>query len=267
MAKSFAPRTSKKDRSIINLPTSSLKPSIQELFRSSDQKLLQGAKLSDVKLSKITIRNQVRTKFNDSSLKELADNIKSNGLIQPLVIHRENDKFILLCGERRYRAMQLLGTEEAACFILEGKTKEELMAIQFSENSSREELHFIDKADGIYNYHVATKASERKIEQDLGICKTEVHRAIQIAKLPREIKEAAKIFNIEKYVLLEFGELASDNPQKERIFDGIVRGEITKRTHFKKALTEIPGVIITAALNSNSSSSSKGLSKQSRKNS
>ena len=78
------------------------------------------------------------------------------------------------------------------------------MAIQFSENSSRENLHFIDKADGILNYQMATNVSERKITAALGISKSEVHRSLLLAKLPKKLKHAAKEFNIEKYVLLEF---------------------------------------------------------------
>ena len=88
------------------------------------------------------------------------------------------------------------------------------MAIQFSENSSREALHYIDKADGILNYQKATAASERKITAALGISKSEIHRSLLIARLPEKIKEAAKRFNVEKYVLLEFDALVSGKSQK-----------------------------------------------------
>ncbi|MBF0361794.1 MAG: ParB/RepB/Spo0J family partition protein [Oligoflexia bacterium] len=234
MSKTFAVRTSKKERTILsNIHSSS---SLQNLIRYNDQKLLKGAELSEVKLSEITVREQVRTKFNEDSLKELAENIKINGLIQPLVIHREGPKFVLLCGERRFRAMRLINKERAPCFILEGKSKEELLAIQFSENSSREELHYIDKADGIYNYQIATGSSERKIETDLGISKSEVHRSILIAKLPSKLKEAAKMHDIEKYVLIEFDELPSTHPQRVSLEKSIINGEITKRAHLKKFL-------------------------------
>ncbi|MBF0297964.1 MAG: ParB/RepB/Spo0J family partition protein [Oligoflexia bacterium] len=235
MSKTFLPRKTKKERATLsNIQSSS---SLQNLIRYNDQKLLKGAELSEVKLSEITVREQVRTKFNEGSLKELAENIKVNGLIQPLVIHREGSKFVLLCGERRFRAMKLINKERAPCFILEGKSKEELLAIQFSENSSREELHYIDKADGIYNYQVATGSSERKIETDLGISKSEVHRSILLAKLPTKLKEAAKIHDIEKYVLIEFDELEENYPQRQSLEKSILEGGITKRAHLKKFLS------------------------------
>lgn len=227
----FAPRMSRKDRVKTDGANGD---NYRDIFRSSDDKLLRGALLQTIKLAKITVRDQVRTKFNDDSLKELAQNIKENGLIQPIVVHREDDKFVLICGERRFRAMHLIPFEEAPCFILENKTPEELMAIQFSENSAREELHYVDKADGILNYQVATGASERKIQAALGISKSEVHRSLLIAKLPKVLKEAAKKFNIEKYVLLEF-DVIPDKDIKATLKEMIAEGKIVKRNELKKA--------------------------------
>ncbi len=233
MAKSFAARVSKKDRTTIDLSDRLGR----DVFKISDEKLLQGAKLDKIKLKDIQVKDQVRTKFNDDSIKELAKNIEVNGLIQPLVLHldKKTGKYTLICGERRFRALSFNKAEEAPCFVLENKSEQELMAIQFSENSSREELHYIDKADGILNYQIATDASERKIQAALGISKSEVHRSLLIAKLPDNIKEAAKKHDIEKYVLLEWdaiqkGSLRNDVEKK------IVNGDITKRSELQKVI-------------------------------
>lgn len=232
MSKEFARRVSKKDRSVIDL-TDRINP---ELLRLNERKILEGARLQNVKLNDITVRKQVRTYFNDETIKELAQNIQENGLIQPLVLHREGNQFVLICGERRFRAMSTLtDMKEAPCFILEGKSSDELMAIQFSENSARENLHYIDHADSIHNYQMATQASERKITAALGVSKTEVHRALLIAKLPQNMKEAAKKFNIEKYVLLEWIEL-KDKKQQVALLPFILNGQICKRSEMKNAL-------------------------------
>ncbi len=228
MAKSFAPRVSKKERTVVAFDPN--------LYKVSDEKLLQGAKLDEIKLKDIVVKEQVRTKFNDDSLRELAANIKANGLIQPLVLHKSGGTYTLICGERRFRAMSMIPLEKAPCFVLEKKTDEELMAIQFSENSARESLHYIDKADGVYNYQKATGASERKIVDALGISKTEVHRALLLSKLPKEVKEAAKKYDIEKYVLLEF-DAVEDKDLRQKICDQIAKGEVLRRTDLKKALS------------------------------
>ena len=132
MAKKFAPRVSKRQRKTIDL-ASSLDSKLKE--RLSGDRLLEGAKLDEVFLKEIVVKEQVRTKFNDSSLTELAENIRMNGLIQPLVLHRDKiGRLVLICGERRYRAMSLIKKEKCPCFILDKKNEQELMAIQFSEN-------------------------------------------------------------------------------------------------------------------------------------
>ncbi len=231
MAKNFAPRVTKKQRKTLDL-SNKLE---RDLFKLADDRLLKGARLAEVKLKDVVVRDQVRTKFNDSSIRELAKNIQANGLIQPLVLHLKGHKYTLICGERRFRAMSSINMEDCPCFVLEGKTDEELMAIQFSENSSREALHFIDKADGILNYQIATKASERKITAALGISKSEVHRSLLIAKLPKKIREAAKAYDIEKYVLLEWDALKKGKLRKE-VEGQIVTGQMTKRAQLKKVL-------------------------------
>lgn len=234
MAKEFSARVSKRERKVTDI-TSGID---ERILKANDQKLLRGAQLANIQLKDIEVRDQVRTKFNDESLRELAENIKVNGLIQPLVLHREGNKFVLVCGERRFRAMCLIDFREAPCFILENKTKEELMAIQFSENQAREDLHYIDQADSIYGYQKLTGTSERKITAALGISKSEVHRCLMIAKLPKDLKESAKTHNIEKYVLLEWDELPK-NEFKEEIKAKILCGEITKRLQLKRIISTL----------------------------
>jgi ParB family transcriptional regulator, chromosome partitioning protein len=234
MAKEFSARVTKRERKVTDI-TSGID---EKILRTNDQKLLRGARLAEIALDQISLREQVRTKFNDESLRELGENIKVNGLIQPLVIHCEGNKFFLVCGERRFRAMTLINMKEAPCFILENKTKEELMAIQFSENQAREDLHYIDQADSIYGYQKLTASSERKITAALGISKSEVHRCLMIAKLPKPIKEAAKQYNIEKYVLLEWDELPK-NEFKDEIRQRILAGDITKRIQLKRVISQL----------------------------
>lgn len=232
MSKTFAARVSKKERKTIDLS----EKMGRDIFKISDERLLQGAKLDEINLASIVVKEQVRTKFNDDSIKDLAKNIEVNGLIQPLVIHRDkNGHFRLICGERRFRALSYNKADKAPCFVLENKTEEELMAIQFSENSSREELHYIDKADGIYNYQLATEASERKIQAALGISKSEVHRSLLIAKMPRALKEAAKKHDIEKYVLLEWDAM-NKSTLKCDVEKKILSGEITKRSELARII-------------------------------
>ena len=233
MSKTFAARVSKKERSTIDLS----EKVGRNIFKASDDRLLQGAKLTEIQMKEIVVKEQVRTKFNDDSIKDLAKNIELNGLIQPLVLHQDkNGRYRLICGERRFRALSFNKATAAPCFVLENKTEEELMAIQFSENSSREELHYVDKADGILNYQIATEASERKIQAALGISKSEVHRSLLIAKMPHNMKEAAKKHDIEKYVLLEWDAMTRSSLKSE-IEKQILDGKVTKRAELARIIS------------------------------
>ena len=248
MSKIFAARVSKKERKTIDLSDKVGR----DIFKISDERLLQGAKLDEIYLKSIVVKEQVRTKFNDDSIKDLAKNIEVNGLIQPLVLHRDKSgNYRLICGERRFRALSYNKAEKTPCFVLENKTEEELMAIQFSENSSREELHYVDKADGILNYQIATEASERKIQAALGISKSEVHRSLLIAKMPRNLKEAAKKYDIEKYVLLEWDSM-KNGPLKNEVEKKILSGAMTKRA-------ELVGVISNNSVKSSVKDSVKSI--------
>ncbi len=236
MSKTFAARISKKERTTIDLSDKVADKIGRDIFKISDDRLLQGAKLAEIHIKDIVVKEQVRTKFNDDSIRDLARNIEVNGLIQPLVLYLDkNNRYRLICGERRYRALSFNKAEKAPCFVLENKTEEELMAIQFSENSSREELHYVDKADGILNYQIATEASERKIQAALGISKSEVHRSLLIAKMPRALKEAAKAHDIEKYVLLEWDSM-DKSPLKNEVEKKILNGDITKRAELARII-------------------------------
>ena len=84
MAKEFKARVSKKERKTIDF-SSKLS---RDLLKLADQKLFEGARLEEFPLKDIEVKEQVRTKFNDKSIRDLAENIRTNGLIQPLVLHR-----------------------------------------------------------------------------------------------------------------------------------------------------------------------------------
>ena len=80
MAKEFSARVSKRERKTTDITTGI----DEKILRTNDQKLLRGAQLANIALSTIIVRDQVRTKFNDESLRELGENIKVNGLILSL---------------------------------------------------------------------------------------------------------------------------------------------------------------------------------------
>jgi ParB family chromosome partitioning protein len=91
--------------------------------------------------------HQPRRSFSDSSLVELASSLRTNGMIQPILVRREGDRYELIAGERRWRAAKLAGMTEIPAIVrdVDGLTQAQLALV---ENIQREDLNPIDRALG-----------------------------------------------------------------------------------------------------------------------
>ena len=94
--------------------------------------------------------NQPRRHFDEAALRELADSIKSQGIIQPLLVrpHGGDNTYQIVAGERRWRAAQLAGLKEVPVFVRELSDKE-VMAAALIENLQREDLNPIEEAEAL----------------------------------------------------------------------------------------------------------------------
>lgn len=90
-------------------------------------------------------KNQPRKFFDDESLKELTESIKTKGVLQPLIVRPNGKGFILVCGERRLKASISAGLSEVPT-VVRNLTEQEALEIQFIENIQREDVHPMDEA-------------------------------------------------------------------------------------------------------------------------
>ena len=101
--------------------------------------------------------NQPRTQFKEAQLKELASSISAHGILQPLLVTKEGEKFRLIAGERRLRAAKIAGINRVPC-VLTIKTREEAAKLSLIENLQREDLSFFEEANAyrrlIEEYHL-----------------------------------------------------------------------------------------------------------------
>ena len=88
-----------------------------------------------------------RRRINDETIASLADSIKTQGILEPLIIRQLGDKFEIVCGERRYRAANLGGVEYVPCLVRE-LSDDQVLDIQIHENLHREDVHPMDEAFG-----------------------------------------------------------------------------------------------------------------------
>ena len=96
--------------------------------------------------------NQPRKKFNIDSLKELADSIERHGIIEPILVRKINSKYVIVSGERRYRATLLLHKDTIPAIVINPENEGVVKEIQIVENLQREDISPIERAKAIYEY-------------------------------------------------------------------------------------------------------------------
>jgi len=96
--------------------------------------------------------NQPRKQFDDNSIKELANSIKEKGLLQPIIVRKVGDKYLIIAGERRYRACKLLGMEKIPCIVKAVDDAKDILEIQIIENMQREDISQIERARALQEY-------------------------------------------------------------------------------------------------------------------
>lgn len=133
--------------------------------------------------------SQPRKIFDQVKIRELADSIISNGLIQPIVVNDDNSgKYKIIAGERRYRACILAGMSEIPV-IIKKLTNKEVIEIALIENIQREELTVIEEAEGYDKLIKEFGYSQSDLANSVGKSRSHIANILRLNSLPSEIKE------------------------------------------------------------------------------
>jgi ParB family transcriptional regulator, chromosome partitioning protein len=145
---------------------------------------------------------QPRTEIGD--LTELANSIKQRGVLEPiLVVPKPDGRWMIIAGERRWRAAQMAGLTEIPCIEL-NVTEQEAAEIALIENLQRKDLTVWEEADGLAALAHKFGYTHDEIAKKIGKSRTSVTEALAIAGLPEKIRQRCKELNITaKSVLLE----------------------------------------------------------------
>jgi len=143
----------------------------------------------EIAISKIQPNpRQPRKIFKDSDLLALAQSLKQDGVIQPLVVTKEGDSYVLIAGERRWRASQLAGFDKVPV-ILKEATPEEMLRLAIIENVQRANLNVIEEAEAyamlIKDYGLTQDDCARKVGKD----RTTIANMLRILLLPQEVQD------------------------------------------------------------------------------
>ncbi len=135
-------------------------------------------------------RYQPRTIFNDERIKELAQTIHTHGMIQPIIVRKfEEEKYEIIAGERRWRAVQTLEWETIPA-ILRDMTDTETASVALIENLQREELTVIEEAFAYSKLLEMHSLTQEALAQRLGKNQSTIANKLRLLKLPEEIQEA-----------------------------------------------------------------------------
>jgi ParB family transcriptional regulator, chromosome partitioning protein len=130
---------------------------------------------------------QPRTVFMSERLNELAQSIKANGIIQPLIVRREQDRFQLVAGERRWRAARLAGLTEVPV-VVQDFANERLLEVALIENIQREDLNPMEVAQALDRLAREHSLSHEEIGLRTGKDRTTVTNLIRLLRLPEDIQ-------------------------------------------------------------------------------
>lgn len=131
---------------------------------------------------------QPRKTFNDESIKELAESIKQQGVIQPIIVRRVLRGFEIVAGERRFRASQLLANETIPAVVRE-LSDTQVMEIALIENVQREDLNAIETALAYEALIEKLNLTQEELSIKVGKSRSHIANFVRLLSLPDVIKE------------------------------------------------------------------------------
>ncbi|MCF7915694.1 MAG: ParB/RepB/Spo0J family partition protein [Spirochaetaceae bacterium] len=132
---------------------------------------------------------QPRTEFDEERLTELAESIKQQGVIQPLIVEQDRDVYTIIAGERRFRAARMAGLSEVPV-ILRKFTDDEKLEIALIENIQREDLNPIEEAKAYRKLMERNNLSQDSLAKKIGKKRSTVANSMRLLKLPEDMQDS-----------------------------------------------------------------------------
>ena len=157
---------------------------------AEDEKIIKSDKeqTNEVDINSITPNEkQPRKNFDEEKLMQLAKSIKENGLIQPILVTKENDFYTIVAGERRWRAAKLAGLKKIP-IICKKLTEKEVMELSLIENLQREDLNPIEEALAYKRLADEFKLTQEEISNKVGKSRPVITNSLRLLNLDERVK-------------------------------------------------------------------------------
>jgi len=178
---------SKKKKAVLGRGLDSLFPDYQTAIKEETDNL--------VSLPIDSIQNnpfQPRRSFDDEKLSELAESIRENGLLQPILVRRTPEGYQLVAGERRLRASKLASLSEIPCILIKADD-EQILEFALIENLQRENLNPIEEARGYQELISKFGLTQEDVSQCVGKDRSTIANSLRLLKLPSTIREDLEV--------------------------------------------------------------------------
>ncbi len=170
-------------------------PSLNVIKNNLDKKLgdLENKQNDQIKLpiqNLISGKFQPRKHFDQTELDELAESIRSNGILQPILVRPLNEKgssYEIIAGERRWRAAQLVKLHEVPVIIREFDDSTAL-GVALIENLQRSDLNIIEEAEGFRSLMLKFEYTQEKLSSQLGKSRSHIANVLRLLSLPNSVK-------------------------------------------------------------------------------
>lgn len=186
------------------------------LLDSSER--VQKLKVTEVKPNEA----QPRKHFDQQALDELAQSIKRYGVLQPLVVSKHGSGYMIIAGERRWRAAQIAGLEKVPAIVRSSEELEQL-EIALIENVQRVDLSPLEQALSIERLHEQFSMSYGDIAKRLGKASTTVNNIVRLLQLPKKAKDALRDNRITEGHARAILALKGNDAKQEELLSNIQR--------------------------------------------
>lgn len=132
--------------------------------------------------------NQPRRSFDEAALKELAQSISAVGVLQPIIVCPAGERYVIIAGERRYRASRLAGLEEIPAIVRDWDRQARLEAALI-ENLQRDDLNPVEEAMGVRQLMDETGLTQEKAAERLGKSRSALANLLRLLNLPESVKQ------------------------------------------------------------------------------
>ena len=186
--------------------------------------------------------DQPRKDFDEEKLRELADSIQEQGLINPIQVRPGSGKgYVIVAGERRFRAHQLLGKETIYAILTTADADE----VALVENLQREDLNPLEEAEGLAGLQSIRDLSQKQLAKRVGKSQPVVANLLGLNRLPDYIKEGYSTSNnrVSKSVLIELSKV-KDPEEQRAMWEALKSGGTVRQARRERtpSVTKAPAI-------------------------